>query len=64
MKKILSLSIILTLLTGCAETLALLGPATGGNLTQSAVSSAVSFGVKKKNRQKPHETCNGINKKK
>ena len=55
MKKILSLSIILTLLTGCAETLALLGPATGGNLTQSAVSSAVSFGVKKKTGKNPME---------
>ena len=47
------------LLTGCAESLALLGPAstsaTGGNLAQSAVSSAVSFGVKKQTGKTPME---------
>ena len=41
----------LTLLTGCAESLALLGPTstavTGGNIAQSALSSAVNYGVKK-----------------
>ena len=51
MKKILSLLIGFTLLTGCAESLALLGPtssaATGGNIAQTALSSAVNFGVKK-----------------
>ena len=51
MKKILGLLLGLTLLTGCAESLALLGPSstavTGGNIAQSALSSAVNYGVKK-----------------
>ncbi len=51
MKKILGLLLGLTLLTGCAESLALLGPTstavTGGNIAQSALSSAVNYGVKK-----------------
>ena len=59
MKKIVSLLLTLVLLTGCAESLALLGPAstsaTGGNLAQSAVSSAVSFGVKKQRGKTPME---------
>ena len=59
MKKILSLIAILTVLSGCAETLALLGPAstslTGGNLAQTAVSSAVNYGVKKQTGKSPME---------
>ena len=59
MKKIVSLMLTLVLLTGCAESLALLGPAstsvTGGNIAQSAVSSAVSFGVKKQTGKSPME---------
>ena len=51
MKKILGFLLGLTLLTGCAESLALLGPTstavTGGNITQSALSTAVNYGVKK-----------------
>ena len=51
MKKILGLLLGFTLLTGCAESLALLGPTstavTGGNIAQSALSSAVNYGVKK-----------------
>ena len=51
MKKILGLLLGLILLTGCAESLALLGPTstavTGGNVAQSALSTAVNFGVKK-----------------
>ena len=51
MKKILGFLLGLALLTGCAESLALLGPtstaATGGNVAQSAFTSAVNFGVKK-----------------
>ncbi len=51
MKKILGLLLGLSLLTGCVESLALLGPTssavTGGNIAQSAFSSAVNFGVKK-----------------
>ncbi len=59
MKKVLSLIATLTLLSGCAETLALLGPAstslTGGNLAQTAVSSAVNYGVKKQTGKSPME---------
>ena len=51
MKKILGCLLGLTLLTGCAEALALLGPTstavTGGKITQSAFSTAVNYGVKK-----------------
>jgi len=59
MKKTLSLIASLFLLNGCAETLALLGPASsafgGGNIVQSSVSSAVSYGVKKKTGKSPTE---------
>ena len=59
MKKILGLLLGLFLLTGCAESLALLGPtstaATGGNIAQSAFSSAVNFGVKKQTGKSPME---------
>ena len=51
MKKILGCLLGLTLLTGCAESLALLGPTstavTGGKITQSAFSTAVNYGVKR-----------------
>ena len=51
MKKILGLLLGFILLTGCAESLALLGPTstavTGGKITQSAFSTAVNYGVKK-----------------
>ena len=51
MKKILGLLLGLTFLTGCAESLALLGPTStaisGGNIAQSAFSSAVNYGLKK-----------------
>ena len=59
MKKILGLLFGLTLLTGCAESLALLGPGstavTGGNIAQSAFSSAVNYGVKKQTGKSPIE---------
>ena len=59
MKKILGFLLGLTLLTGCAESLALLGPTstavTGGNLAQSALSSAVNYGVKKQTGKSPIE---------
>ena len=51
MKKTLGFLFGLILLTGCAESLALLGPTstavTGGNIAQSVFSSAVNYGVKK-----------------
>ena len=59
MKKILGYLLGFTLMTGCAESLALLGPtstaATGGNIAQSAFSSAVNYGVKKKTGKSPME---------
>ena len=59
MKKIFNLIILFVMFSGCAESLALLGPAstsvTGGNLAQSAVSTAVSYGVKKKTGKSPVE---------
>ena len=59
MKKILGLLLGLLLLTGCAESLALLGPTstavTGGNIAQSAFSSAVNFSVKKQTGKSPME---------
>ena len=52
MKKAIGLVLIGLFLSGCAETVALLGPAstsslTGGNIIQSATTSVVSYGVKK-----------------
>ena len=59
MKKILGFLLGLTLLTGCANSLALLGPTstavTGGNIAQSAVSSALNYGVKKHTGKSPME---------
>ena len=59
MKKILGFLLGLALLTGCAESLALLGPSstaiTGGNIAQSAFSSAVNYGVKKHTGKSPVE---------
>jgi hypothetical protein len=59
MKKIFSLLTTLILLSSCAQSLALLGPATttvtGGKLAQSAVSSSISYGVKKHTGKSPME---------
>ena len=59
MKKIFGLLTTLILLSSCAQSLTLLGPAsttvTGGNLAQSAVSSSISYGVKKHTGKSPME---------
>ena len=59
MKKKLSLLATLFLLSGCAESLALLGPATSGTgsgkVVQSALSSAVSYGVKQQTGKSPSQ---------
>ena len=59
MKKIFGLLITLFLLSGCVESMALLGPAstsvTGGNIIQSSFSSAMSYGVKKQTGKSPME---------
>ena len=54
MKKITGLMLTLVFLTGCVESVALLGPMSGsGNMAQSALSSSVSYGVKKQTGKSP-----------
>jgi len=56
MKKIIGLMLTLVFLSGCVESLALLGPMTGsGNVAQSALSSSISYGVKKQTGKSPSE---------
>ena len=56
MKKILLLFSVAFLLSGCAESLALLGPgASNGRLVQSSLNSAISYGVKKQTGKTPLE---------
>ena len=56
MKKILLLFSTTFLLSGCAESLALLGPgASNGRLVQSSFNSAISYGVKKQTGKTPLE---------
>ena len=59
MKKILGCLLAFVLLNGCAESLALLGPTstavTGGNIAQSALSSAANYGVKRQTGKSPME---------
>ena len=59
MKKIFGLLTTLLLLNGCAESLALLGPAStsigSGNATHSVISSAFSYGIKKETGKTPTE---------
>ena len=56
MKKILFLLSIIFLLNGCAESLALLGPASSnGRFVQSSLNSAISYGVKKQTGKTPLE---------
>ena len=59
MKKIFSVLAMAFLLSGCVESMALIGPATtgagGGKIAQSAVSSALSYGVKQQTGKSPSE---------
>ena len=59
MKKILIVIPLIIILNGCANPMALLGPASsvagGGNIGQSAISSAVSYGVKKQTGMTPSQ---------
>ena len=56
MKKIPLLFSTIFLLSGCAESLALLGPgASNGRLVQSSLNSAISYGVKKQTGKTPLE---------
>ena len=56
MKKILVLLSTIFLLTGCAESLALLGTSTSnGKMLQSSLNSAISYGIKKQTGKTPLE---------
>ena len=59
MNRILIIILLAITLSGCANSLAFLGPASslagGSNIAQSAVSSAVSYGVKKQTGMSPSE---------
>mgnify|MGYP006450651245 FL=1 len=59
MKNFIIIILLTITLNGCANSLAFLGPASsvagGGNVAQSAASSAVSFGVKKKTGKTPSQ---------
>ena len=59
MKKIFGLLISLTLLNGCAESVALLGSSVGGvsngKIIQSSLNSAISYGVKQQTGKSPLE---------
>ena len=56
MKKILILFSMIFLLSGCAESLALLGTGTSnGKILQSSLNSAISYGVKKQTGKTPLE---------
>ena len=59
MRKILTSLLLFLFVSGCAETMALLGPAStslgGGNVAQSAISTAVNYGVKKQTGKSPME---------
>ena len=59
MKKIFSLLAMSVLLSGCVESMALIGPATtgagSGKIAQSAASSVLSYGVKKQTGKTPLE---------
>ncbi len=51
MKKVLSSFVLVTFLSGCAETMALLGPAStglgSGNIARSTLTSALDLGIKR-----------------
>ena len=59
MKKIFSLLAMAFLLSGCVESMALIGPATSGagsgKVAQSAMSSALSYGVKQQTGKSPSQ---------
>ena len=56
MKKTLLLLSTIFLLSGCAESLALLGPgASNGRFVQSSLNSAISYGIKKQTGKTPLE---------
>ena len=61
MRKIFVLLTTMFLLNGCAESVALLGTsisgASNGKVIQSSLTSSISYGVKKTNRQRSVRAC-------
>ena len=58
MNKLLILLLSFIFLTGCINSMALLGPATGaanGKVVQSSIQSAVSYGIKQQTGKSPFE---------
>ena len=58
MRKFWSLILLVFVLTGCAESMVMLGPmsgAAGGNVARSSFSSAVSYGIQKQTGKSPIE---------
>ena len=55
MKRLPFLVLLLFLLNGCAESIALLGGASNGKIVQSSLNSAISYGVKKQTGKTPLE---------
>ena len=58
MKKLLFLLLSFIFLTGCINSMALLGPATGaanGKVVQSSIQSAASYGIKQQTGKSPFE---------
>ena len=57
--RLILIFIVLITLNGCANSVAILGPASttvgGGNITQSAFTSSVSIGIKKQTGRSPME---------
>ena len=64
MKKILISITTLIFLTGCAETIAFLGPAStaagGGNIARSTITSALDYGIKKSTGKSSFEHAIGF----
>ena len=67
MKKILISITTLIFLTGCAETIAFLGPAStaagGGNIARSTITSALDYGIKKSTGKSSFEHAIGFSEK-
>ena len=66
MKKILVSLVSIFLLSGCAESIALLGPLSGaasGKTLQSSIQSGVSYAIKKQTGKSPFEHALALSKK-
>ena len=68
MKKVIFLTVITLFLNGCIQMVAYMGPAitgvTGGNITHSALSYGLSYGVKRATGKTPIEQVISVTKEK